>query len=111
MMTSKRENNFLIIPIEVILQQKVGKSVKEFHDIFARHRFDLGTNEEVKVNLTPNDDRPAYGQSLPIPINLKENFTVEVALLNKYGIISTLPFSKYASPIFAQKNLMVDCDC
>ena len=29
---------------------------------------------------------------------------VELALLHKYGIITTLPISKYASPIFAQKK-------
>ena len=29
---------------------------------------------------------------------------VELALLHKYGIITTLPFSKYASPIFAQRK-------
>ena len=28
--------------------------------MFARHRFDIGTNREYKVKLTPNDDRPAY---------------------------------------------------
>ena len=76
----------------------------EFHDIFARHRFDIGTNREFKVKLTPNDDRPAYSQSLPTPINLKDDITVELALLHKYGIITTLPFSKYASPIFAQRK-------
>ena len=76
----------------------------EFHDIFARHRFDIGTNREFKVKLTPNDDRPAYSQSLPTPINLKDDITVELTLLHKYGIITTLPFSKYASPIFAQRK-------
>ena len=76
----------------------------EFHDIFARHRFDIGINREFKVKLTPNDDRPAYSQSLPTPINLKDDITVELALLHKYGIITTLPFSKYASPIFAQRK-------
>ena len=76
----------------------------EFHDIFARHRFDIGTNREFKVKLTPNDDRPAYSQSLPTPINLKDDITVELALLQKYGIITTLHFSKYASPIFAQRK-------
>ena len=25
----------------------------EFHDIFARHRFDIGMNEKFKVKLTP----------------------------------------------------------
>ena len=76
----------------------------EFHDIFARHRFDIGTNREFNVKLTPNDDRPAYSQSLPTPINLKNDITVELALLHKYGIITTLPFSNYASPIFAQRK-------
>ena len=32
----------------------------EFHDIFARHRFDIGINTEFKVQLTPLDNRPTY---------------------------------------------------
>ena len=71
----------------------------EFHDIFARHRLDIGINTEFKVQLTPLDNRPAYSQSLPAPINLKDDI-----LVHKYGIITTLPFSKYASPIFAQRK-------
>ena len=39
-----------------------------------------------------------------MPINLKEDLTVELALMHRYGIITTLPFSKYASPIFAQRK-------
>ena len=85
-------------------QKQVEEILIEFHDIFARHRFEIGTNREFKVKLTPNDDRPAYSQSLPTPINLKDDITVELALLHKYGIITTLPFSKYASPIFAQRK-------
>ena len=77
----------------------------EFHDIFARHRFDIGMNEEFKVKLTPKDDFPAYSQNLPAPITLKEDIFVELAMLHKYGIITTLPFSKNASPIFDQKKL------
>ena len=76
----------------------------EFHDIFARHRFDIGINTEFRVQLTPLDNRPAYSRSLPAPINLKDDILVELALLHKYGIITTLPFSKYASPIFAQRK-------
>ena len=76
----------------------------EFHDIFARHRFDIVMNEDFKVKLTPKDDSPAYSQSLPTPINLKEDILVELALLYRYGIITTLPFSKYTSPIFAPKK-------
>ena len=55
------------------------------------------------MKLTPKDESPAYSQSLPAPINLKEDILVELAMLHKYRIITTLPFSKYASPIFAQK--------
>ena len=61
-------------------------------------------NVDFKIKLTPKDDSPAYSQSLPTPINLKEDILVELALLHRYGIITTLPFSKYASPIFAQKK-------
>ena len=76
----------------------------EFHDIFARNRFDIGMNEDFKVKLTPKDDSPAYSQSLPTPITLKEDILVELALLHRYGITTSFPFSKYASPIFAQKK-------
>ena len=76
----------------------------EFHDIFARHRFDIGKNEDFKVKLTPKDDSPAYSQSLLTPITLKKDILVELALLHRYGILATLPFFKYASPIFAQKK-------
>ena len=59
---------------------------------------------EFKVKLTPKDDKPVYSQSLPMPIHLKEDLIVELALMHKYGIITVLPFSKYASPIFAQRK-------
>ena len=91
-----------------LLQQHEIKQIEallvEFHNIFARHRFDIGMNEEFTVKLTPKDDSLAYSQSFPTPIILKEDILVELALLHKNGIITTLPFSKYASPIFAQKR-------
>ena len=86
-------------------QQQVDESLIDFHDIFARHRFDIGTNREFKMNFTPNDDRPAYSQSRPTPINMKDVITVELALLHKsHGITKTLPLPKYASPSFAQRK-------
>ena len=39
-----------------------------------------------------------------MPIHLKEDLIVELALMHKYGIIPVLHFSKYASPIFAQRK-------
>ena len=61
-------------------------------------------NTEFKVNLTPKDDKAIYSQSLPMPIHLKEDLIVELALMHKYEIITVLPFSTYASPIFAQRK-------
>ena len=74
-------------------KQAVENLLVEFHDIFARHRFDIGINTEFKVQLTTLDNRPAYSQSLPAPTNLKDDILVELALLHKYGIITTLRFS------------------
>ena len=39
-----------------------------------------------------------------MPIHLKEGLIFELALMHKYGIITVLPFPKYASPIFAQRK-------
>ena len=85
-------------------KQAVEDILVEYHDIFARHRLDIGMSTEFKVKLTPKDDKAAYNQSLPMPIHLKEDLIVELALMHKYGIITVLPFSKYASLIFAQRK-------
>ena len=39
-----------------------------------------------------------------MPIHLKDDLIVELALMHIYGVITVLPFSKYASPIFAQSK-------
>ena len=85
-------------------RKQLKQTIVEYNDIFARHRLDIGINNNFKVKLSPKDERPIYTQSLPVPINLKEELTVELALMYRYGIITTLPFSKYASPIFAQRK-------
>ena len=85
-------------------KQAVEDILVEYHDIFARHRMDIGMNTEFKVKLTRKDDKAVYSQSLPMPIHLKEDLIVELALMHKHGIITVLLFSKYASPIFAQRK-------
>ena len=85
-------------------KQAVEDILVEYHDISARHRTDIGMKTEFKVRLTPKDDKAVYSQNLPMPIHLKEDLTVELALMHKYGIITVLPFSKYARPIFAQRK-------
>ena len=85
-------------------KQAIEDNLVDYHDIFARHRMDIGMNTEFKVKLTPKDDKAVYSQSLPMPIHLKEDLIFELALMHKYGISTVLPFSKYASIIFAQKK-------
>ena len=65
---------------------------------------DIGMYTEFKVKLTPKDDKAVYSQSLPMRIHLKEDLIVELALMHKYVIITVLPFSKYASHIFARRK-------
>ena len=85
-------------------KQAIDDILVEYHDIFARHRMDIRMSTEFKVKLTPKDDKAVYSQSLSMPIHLKEDLIVELALIHKYGIVTVLPFSKYASPIFAQRK-------
>ena len=85
-------------------EQDVEDILVVYHDIFARRRRDIGMNTEFKVKLTPKDDKDVYNQNLPMPIHLKEDLIVELALMHNYGFITVLPFSKNASPIFAQRK-------
>ena len=52
-------------------KQAIEDILVDYHDIFARHRMDIGMNTEFKVKLTPKDDEAVYNQSLPMPIHLK----------------------------------------
>ena len=85
-------------------KQAVEDILVEYHDIFDRHRMDIGMNTEFKVKLTPKDDKAVCSRSTPMPIHLKEDLIVDLALMHKNGIITVLPFSKYASPIFARRK-------
>ena len=61
-------------------------------------------NREFKGKLALKDHKAVYSRNLPMSIHLKEDLSVEVALRQKCGIITVLPLSKYASPIFAQRK-------
>ena len=85
-------------------KQAIEDIVVEYHDVFVRHRKDIGINTEFKVKITPKHKKAVYSQSLPKPIQLKEDLIVELALMHKYGSITELLFSKYACPIFEQRK-------
>ena len=85
-------------------KQEIEDILVDNHDNFARHRMDIGINTAFNVKLTQKDDEAVYGQRLPMPIHLTEDLFVELALMHKYGVITVLPFSKYASPMSAQRK-------
>ena len=107
---TESRNKFLkrFVSTDILLTETEKQAIEdilvEYHDILARHRMDIGMSTEFKGKLTPKDNKAVYSQSLPMPIHLKEDLIVELALMHKYGIITVLPFSKYASPIFAQRK-------
>ena len=90
--------------LKVDEKQQVEDLLLEFSDIFAKHRFDVGYNSEISMKLTPEHDQPVYTQSPPTPIHLREELQVELALLQYFGIITSLNHSKYSSPIFAHRK-------
>ena len=85
-------------------QQAVENILVEYHNIFARYRMDTEMNREFKVKLTPKDDRAVCSQNQPVSIHLGEDLIVELASMHKYWTITVLPFSKYASPFFPQRE-------
>ena len=64
---------------------------------------DIGKNTEFNWKLTPKDDKSVNCQSEPMPIQLEKDIFLEKVLMQKYGIITKLLFSKYESPIFSQR--------
>ena len=85
-------------------KQAIEDVLVDYQDIFARHRMHMGMNTEFKVRIIPKDDKAAYNQSLPMLIHLEEDLIGELALMHKCGIITVLPFSKDASPMFTQRK-------
>ena len=76
----------------------------EYHDVFAKHSFDVGYNTELKIKLTPEHPLPVYVQDAPAPIHLRDAISGELALLQYFNIITTLSHSKYSSPIFVHRK-------
>ena len=71
----------------------------EYHDVLAKHCFDVGCNTNFKYKLTPEHSLSVYVQGPPAPIHLRDEILIEVALLQKFNIITTLSHSNYNSPI------------
>ena len=90
--------------LEPEAKQAIEALLVEFNDIFARHPLENGINVEFIVQLTTLDNRLSLSPSLPARITFEDDILVELSLLHKYGIITTLSSGKYAGPIFAQRK-------
>ena len=77
--------------LDMAARKAIEELLVEFHDIFVRHRFNIGINNDFKIKLTPIDESLAYSQNLPTLINLKEGIALELALLHKYISTALLP--------------------
>ena len=53
----------------------------EYHDVFAKHCFDVGYNTELKIKLTTEHPFPVYVQGPPAPIHPRDEVLIELALL------------------------------
>ena len=85
-------------------KSKVEDLLVDFSDIFAKHRFDVGYNSDLKIKLKPEDTRPLCAHGPPTSIHLRHELTVGLALMHYYGLITTLPYSKESSPLFAHRK-------
>ena len=85
-------------------RSKVEDLLVEFSEIFAKHRYDVGYSSDLRTKLKPEHTRPLYTQGPPTPIHLRQELTVELALMHYYGLITSLSHSKYSSPLFAHRK-------
>ena len=80
-------------------RQVVEDLLIHFENVFAKHRFDIGINYDIKIKLPPVDENPASIQNLPTPINLIEDITVELAPIQKNSNITILSFRGYYNSV------------
>ena len=85
-------------------KSEVGMFMAELCDIFAKRRFDVGYNTELKIMLTSEHNLPVYVQSSLTPIHLLDELLVKLALMHYYHLI-TLSHSKYSRPVFEKRKL------
>ena len=82
----------------------------EFHDVSARHRFDVGGNDHFSVKLTPEHHDPVYTQSPPTPVHLRKEILHDLAVLEFFGLITTPGFFKILDSPFCTSKTRENCD-
>ena len=88
--------------LEPKARQAVETELVQFHDNFARHRFDIGINTKVKVQLTRLDNKPACPLIAKVIQHRRHprGDCANTQVLHYQNIT----FSKIASSVLAQKK-------
>ena len=71
-------------------KRTVEKLPLRFHNIFARHRPDIGLNNDFKVKLTPENSKPMYTPGSPTPIHYRDEIPEELEKFQDWGKITTI---------------------
>ena len=90
-------------------QAMVERLLLKYHHIFARHRLDIGINNEFKTKLTPKHDELVAVQNLPTPKKLKDKMLVELGVQKVYGILKIYFLSSTRIPFFHTLNQTESC--
>ena len=85
-------------------KQRTEQLLVKYHQVFERHRLNVCINTEFIDKSLPKPNNPIYVQTLPTPANMKDEVLVKLDLIQIYDVIKTSLFSKYSSPIFAQRK-------
>ena len=70
-------------------KERTEQLLVEFNDIFTRQRLDIGYTHKFSVKLTPDTNRPVYSKTQRTSFHLKDDLLIELALLQRYGVITT----------------------
>ena len=58
-------------------REQLEQTIGVYNNNFARHRLEIGINNNCNMKRTPEDEVHYTHRTQPVPINLKEDVTVE----------------------------------
>ena len=85
------------IPKTDDISEKLENLVKNYSEIFSS---ELGTIKgvEAKINIEANS-QPKFMKARGLPLAMKEEVEAEIDRMEKDGILKSVPYSEWASPI------------
>ena len=85
-------------------KRQLQKFSVEHHDMFAKDRFDVGLNPDLKIKVTPEHPVSMNAKGPSAPIHLGDEILVELPLLQCSNILTTLSHFKWSSPIVVHRK-------